>query len=122
MLVAPSHLHTGGRRFALVVGGYLIGRAIVEPFLIDMTDPAAYHLDWGGPHLAGVLAVHCGPGVVAAVLIARCRSARCRSARCRSARRRSTHSESRAASENPAGGENRTASESRTGGGSGTAG
>jgi hypothetical protein len=54
-----------------IVGIYLIGRAIVEPFVIDVGDPASYHLDWGGPHLAGVLAVHCGPGLVAAALIAR---------------------------------------------------
>jgi len=52
------------------VGVYLIVRAAVEPFVIDPGDPSTYHLDWGGPHLAGVLAVHCGPGVVAAVLIA----------------------------------------------------
>jgi hypothetical protein len=57
--------------FGLVLGAYLIVRAAVEPFVIDMTDPSTYHLDWGGPHLVGVLAVHCGPGIVSAVLIAR---------------------------------------------------
>lgn len=55
----------------LVLGGYLILRALYEPFVIDMGDPASYRDDWGGPSLAGVLAVHCGPGVVAAVLIGR---------------------------------------------------
>ena len=54
-----------------IIGLYLIVRAIIEPFLIDLGDPATYHLDWGGPHLAGVLAVHCGPGIVAAALMAR---------------------------------------------------
>ena len=54
-----------------IIGVYLIGRAIVEPLVIDLTDPSTYHLDWGGPHLAGVLAVHCGPGVLAAILLAR---------------------------------------------------
>jgi hypothetical protein len=54
----------------LLLGAYLIVRAIVEPFVIDFSDPATYDNDWGGPHLAGVLAVHCGPGVLAAVLIA----------------------------------------------------
>jgi hypothetical protein len=44
-------------------------RAIAEPFVIDVGDPATYRDDWGGPHLAGVLAVHCLPGVVAAVLM-----------------------------------------------------
>ena len=49
---------------------YLIVRAVAEPFVIDMSDPAAYRNDWGGPSLFGVLLVHCGPGVVAAVAIA----------------------------------------------------
>jgi hypothetical protein len=53
----------------LVLGLYLIGRAIVEPFVIDFGDPATYRNDWGGPTLAGVLAVHCGPGLIAAVLL-----------------------------------------------------
>ncbi|TKK87151.1 hypothetical protein FDA94_18710 [Herbidospora galbida] len=53
-----------------VLGAYLIVRALAEPFVIDMSDPATYRDDWGGPSLAGVLAVHCGPGVVSAVLIA----------------------------------------------------
>jgi hypothetical protein len=57
--------------FGLLLGLYLIVRAIVEPFVIDMHDPSTYHLDWGGPHLAGVLAVHCLPGLVSAVLIIR---------------------------------------------------
>ena len=56
--------------FGLLLGLYLIVRAIIEPFVIDLRDPSTYHLDWGGPHLAGVLAVHCLPGVIAAVLIA----------------------------------------------------
>lgn len=50
----------------VVVGLYLIGRAIVEPFVISLSDPATYRNDWGGPSLLGVLAVHCGPGIVAA--------------------------------------------------------
>lgn len=53
----------------LLLGLYLIVRAVTEPFVIDMTDPATYRLDWGGPSLAGVLFVHCGPGMVSAVLI-----------------------------------------------------
>ncbi|MEU4426676.1 hypothetical protein AB0F81_39150 [Actinoplanes sp. NPDC024001] len=54
---------------AVLFGAYLIVRAVAEPFVIDMTDPATYAADWGGPSLAGVLLVHCGPGVVSAVLI-----------------------------------------------------
>jgi hypothetical protein len=47
-----------------VLGGYLVVRAIVEPFVISVGDPATYANDWGGPSLLGVLAVHCGPGLV----------------------------------------------------------
>jgi hypothetical protein len=54
-----------------IIGLYFVARAVVEPFVIDLTDPATYHLDWGGPHLVGVLAVHCGPGIVAAALMVR---------------------------------------------------
>jgi hypothetical protein len=58
------------RRMATVVGFvfglYLVGRAIVEPFVIDMSDPSSYRHDWGGPSLLGVLAVHCAPGLIAA--------------------------------------------------------
>lgn len=61
---------TGARRVVLLVvggvlGAYLVVRAIAEPFVIDMTDPGTYANDWGGPSLIGVLAVHCGPGIVA---------------------------------------------------------
>ncbi|GAA5177320.1 hypothetical protein GCM10023322_01750 [Rugosimonospora acidiphila] len=56
------------RKFLLVpgviLGLYLFGRAIVEPFIIDFGDPTTYRHDWGGPSLAGVLAVHCGPGLL----------------------------------------------------------
>ena len=54
----------------LAIGLYLIVRAVAEPFVIDLSDPATYRNDWGGPGLFGVLLVHCGPGVVAAVVIA----------------------------------------------------
>jgi hypothetical protein len=53
----------------VVVGLYFVGRAIVEPFVIDVTDPATYREDWGGPSLFGVLAVHCGPGLVAGAVM-----------------------------------------------------
>jgi len=55
---------------SLALGLYLVVRAIAEPFVIDMSDPATYRNDWGGPSLPGVLLVHCGPGVVAAIAIA----------------------------------------------------
>ena len=47
-----------------MLGGYLVVRAIAEPFVISMGDPATYANDWGGPSLLGVLAVHSGPGLV----------------------------------------------------------
>ncbi len=53
----------------ILFGLYLIARAVVEPFVIDVTNSATYQQDWGGPSLAGVLLVHCGPGLVSAVLI-----------------------------------------------------
>ena len=54
-----------------VLAAYLVVRAIVEPLVITMGDPATYANDWGGPSLFGVLAVHCGPGLVAlGILIA----------------------------------------------------
>ena len=55
---------------ALALGLFLIARAIVEPFVVDTGNPASYRNDWGGPSLLGVLLVHVGPGVIAAVVIA----------------------------------------------------
>jgi hypothetical protein len=54
----------------LALGLYLIVRAVAEPFVIDLSNPATYQNDWGGPSLFGFLLVHCGPGVVAAIAIA----------------------------------------------------
>jgi hypothetical protein len=54
-----------------VLGGYLVLRALVELFTLDVTDPATYARDWGGPSLVGVLAVHCVPGLVALTLMVR---------------------------------------------------
>jgi hypothetical protein len=53
----------------LALGLYLIVRAAAEPFVIDLSDPAIYRDDWGGPSLLGVLLVHSGSGVVAAIAI-----------------------------------------------------
>jgi hypothetical protein len=55
---------------AILFGLYLVVRAVVELFVIDLSDPATYHDDWGGPSLLGVLAIHCGPGLL--VVIAFC--------------------------------------------------
>jgi predicted transporter len=54
----------------ILLGVYFVVRAVVELFVIDVNDPASYRNDWGGPSLVGVLAIHCGPGLLA--LIAFC--------------------------------------------------
>src|SRR5690242_20649592 len=54
---------------AVLVGFYLIGRGVAELFLLHWSAPASYARDWGGPSLAGVLAVRCGPGLVALALM-----------------------------------------------------
>jgi hypothetical protein len=46
-----------------VLAVYLVWRGIDELFIIHYGDPASYAQDWGGPSLAGVLAVHSGPGL-----------------------------------------------------------
>jgi hypothetical protein len=32
-----------------------VGKAVAEPFVIDLADPATYRNDWGGPSLLGFL-------------------------------------------------------------------
>lgn len=72
-LISVERGETTMKRFAMVCGTvfgvFLIVRGIAEPFVIDMSDPATYRNDWGGPGLIGVLAVHCGPGLISAVLM-----------------------------------------------------
>lgn len=53
--------------FGMIVGIFLIVRAVVELLTIDYSDPSSYADDWGGPSLAGVLLVHCGLGLIAAI-------------------------------------------------------
>ena len=53
----------------VVIGVYLVLRAVVEPFMVDFGDPSDYAEDWGGPSLIGVLAVHMVPGIISAVLL-----------------------------------------------------
>ena len=51
-----------------LAGLYFVARAVSWPFSVDPADPATYANDWGGPTLVGVAAVHCGPGVIAALV------------------------------------------------------
>jgi hypothetical protein len=53
----------------VIVGIFFIVRAVVELLTIDYSDPSSYADDWGGPSLSGVLLVHCGLGVIAAIWI-----------------------------------------------------
>jgi hypothetical protein len=50
----------------VLLGVYLMARAVAWPFSVDPGDAATYANDWGGPSLLGVAAVHCGPGLIAA--------------------------------------------------------
>jgi hypothetical protein len=63
------------RSFALglgwLLGAYLVVRAIAELFVIDLSDPATYRSDWGGPSLIGVLAARMLPGLLASTLMVR---------------------------------------------------
>jgi hypothetical protein len=52
----------------LVLGLFFLVRAIAELVVIDLSDPATYRDDWGGPSLVGVLLVHCGPGLLVVAL------------------------------------------------------
>jgi hypothetical protein len=75
---APSQPPRGRRpawQWPLLAAGavlavYLVGRGITELFIIRYSDPASYAGDWGGPSLAGVLAVHTGPAVVIIAAVA----------------------------------------------------
>ena len=73
-----SALRSLGWALSTVVGLYLVGRGVAEFFVVHYSDPASYRNDWGGPSLAGVFAVHSGPGMaviaVAAALAWRHRS------------------------------------------------
>jgi hypothetical protein len=52
-----------------LLGLYFIARAISWPFSVDASDPSTYASDWGGPSLLGAAAVHCGPGVLSAIIL-----------------------------------------------------
>ena len=71
-LASPRWRRIAPRATGLVVGGlvavYAVGRAVAEFFTVNYSDPASYRDSWGGPSLAGVFAVHSGPGI--AVVIA----------------------------------------------------
>jgi hypothetical protein len=53
-----------GLTVAGLVALYMVGRGIAEFWTVNYSDPASYGHSWGGPSLAGVFAVHSGPGFV----------------------------------------------------------
>ena len=71
-IVSPRWRRRAPRAIGLMAGGlvaaYLVGRGIAEFWLVDYSSPASYRDAWGGPTLAGVFAVHSGPGLI--ILIA----------------------------------------------------
>lgn len=58
-----------GKVLGLLVLLFFVGRAVAELIVVDFSDPASYAQDWGGPSLAGVLAVHMAPGLLAAAIL-----------------------------------------------------
>ena len=49
----------------VVVGSFLVARAVVEVVSVDPGRPATYRDDWGGPTYAGSApACHAGPGLL----------------------------------------------------------
>jgi hypothetical protein len=54
----------------VVLGTFLVARAVVEVVAVDPGDPSTYRDDWGGPTYAGVLLVHAGPGLLVVALVA----------------------------------------------------
>jgi hypothetical protein len=65
-IASPRYRRRAGLGLAWTVGTlaaiYLVFRGIAEFFIVHYDDPASYHNSWGGPSLAGVFAVHSGPG------------------------------------------------------------
>lgn len=60
-----------GAAVLVLVGSFLVARAVAELFVLDASHPASYARDWGGPSYSGVLAVHTMPGVVVLLLAGR---------------------------------------------------
>ena len=57
-----------GLAVAGLVAAFLVGRGIAEFWVVDYANPASYQQSWGGPSLAGVFAVHTGPGLIIVIM------------------------------------------------------
>ena len=74
MLTAARAPSVDGMKRVLAILGVLLGvflmaRAVAWPFSVDPSDPGTYANDWGGPSLLGAAAIHCGPGILAAAIL-----------------------------------------------------
>jgi hypothetical protein len=58
-----------GTALVVMLGVFLVVRAVVEVVAVDPDDPSSYRDDWGGPSYVGVLLVHAGPGLLVVVLV-----------------------------------------------------
>ena len=58
-----------GTALVVMLGVFLVVRAVVEVVAVDSDDPSSYRDDWGGPSYVGVLLVHAGPGLLVVVLV-----------------------------------------------------
>lgn len=61
-------MRIAGLAVAGLVAAFLVGRGIAEFWTVDYASPASYHDSWGGPSLAGVFAVHTGPGLIIVII------------------------------------------------------
>jgi hypothetical protein len=61
-------LRVAGIGVLVLIGVFLVVRAVVEVAMVDPGNPASYRDDWGGPSYPGVLLVHAGPGLLVVVL------------------------------------------------------
>lgn len=59
-----------GLAVAGLVAAFLVGRGIAEFWVVDYANPPSYQQSWGGPSLAGVFAVHTGPGLIIVIMTA----------------------------------------------------
>jgi hypothetical protein len=53
-----------GLTVASLVACYAVARGVAEFWVVHYSNAASYEHSWGGPSLAGVVAVHTGPGLV----------------------------------------------------------
>jgi MFS family permease len=63
-------LRLAGLIVVALVACFAVVRGIAEFWVVNYSDPASYEHSWGGPSLAGVFAVHTGPGLLIVIAAA----------------------------------------------------